>query len=178
LTITADSKSKEYGAANPSFTVTYTSLTNGDTSASLGGTLSFGAPAQSSAVGTYSGQIVPSGITSPNYTITYVNGTLTVTAAGTSVTASALPEPSTAGNVDTLSATVTTTVTGGIDPNNEGTVTFAEGLTTLCTTPVLAGNSASCTFSGFTVLVHSITATYNPSANFQTSSATFPHQVN
>jgi hypothetical protein len=175
LTITADPKSKVYGAANPTFTVAYSGFVNGETSAVLGGTLTFGAPALNSPVGTYTGMIIPSGQTSTNYAITYANGTLQVTPAGTTVAGSALPEPS--GATGTLSATVTTTVAGGINPNNEGTVTFSEGTTTFCTTPVLTGNVGSCTYNAFATGNHTITATYNPSANFVTSSSTFPHTV-
>jgi hypothetical protein len=259
LTITAQDASRSYGAANPSFTVTYSGFVNGETASSLGGVVTFTAPATASSVGTYTGQIVPSGLTSTNYAITYVNGTLTITqaaltitaddqsraygagnpsltvtptglvngdtlvsigvtpalttialtttgvgsypisisgpastinyaisylggtltitAAGTSVTVSALPEPSTAGSIDTLSATVATTVAGGINPNTEGTVTFSEAGTTLCTTGTLSGNTASCTYNAFLAGTHTITATYNPSANFLTGSSTNFHLV-
>jgi hypothetical protein len=100
-----------------------------------------------------------------------------VNPAPVTVAASASPEPSVLNATVTLSATVTTTVAGGINPNNEGTVTFSEGPTTFCTTPVLTGNAGSCTYA-FTAGTHTIAATYNPSTNFLTSSATFPHQVN
>ncbi len=77
LTITANNASKIYGAVNPAFSVTYAGFVNGDTPASLGGTLAFTTPATAaSPVATY--PITPSGLTSPNYTITFVNGTLTV----------------------------------------------------------------------------------------------------
>jgi hypothetical protein len=100
-----------------------------------------------------------------------------VNPASVTVAASASPEPSVLNATVTLSATVTTTVAGGINPNNEGTVTFSEGAT-FCTTPVLTGNSGSCTFSGFSAGPHTVKATYNPSANFLTGSQSFPHQVN
>src|SRR6202163_1601450 len=78
LTVSANDASKVYGAANPTFTVGYTGFTNGDTAGSLGGTLGFSAPPANSAVGPYAGEIVPSGLASTNYSISYVNGTLTV----------------------------------------------------------------------------------------------------
>jgi hypothetical protein len=77
LSVTADDKTKVYGAADPAFTVTYSGFVNGDGSASLGGTLTFTrAPGEN--VGSY--VITPSGLTSTNYTITFNTGTLTITA--------------------------------------------------------------------------------------------------
>jgi hypothetical protein len=101
-----------------------------------------------------------------------------VNPASVTVAASASPEPSVLNATVTLSATVTTTVAAGINPNNEGTVTFSEGAMTFCATPVLTGNSGSCTFSAFSAGAHTVKATYNPSANFLTGSQSFPHQVN
>jgi hypothetical protein len=91
LTITADDKSRPTGVANPPFTATYSGLVQGsnnvaswngtvtinDTPASLGGALAFATPATpSSPAGTYN--ITPSGQTSTNYAIAYVDGSLTV----------------------------------------------------------------------------------------------------
>src|SRR6202035_833938 len=177
LTITADNQSRAYGASNPSLTDTPTGLVNGDTLGSIGVTPVLSTLATTtSSVASYA-MTVSGPASTTNYAITYVNGTLTITAAGTSIAASVLPEPSTAGATDTLSTTVTTTVAGGIDPNNEGTVTFSEGATTLCTTATLIGNSGSCTYSAFTAGTHTITATYNPSTNFLTSSSATSHVV-
>jgi hypothetical protein len=80
LTITANNASRLYGAADPSFTASYSGFVNGDTSAALGGTLTCaGNDTPGSPAGTYA--INCSGQTSPNYSITYVQGTLTITAA-------------------------------------------------------------------------------------------------
>jgi hypothetical protein len=77
LTVTTVAATKIYGAANPAFTVTYATWLNGDTAAVLGGTLVFTTTATvSSAVGSY--DVTPGGLTSSNYTITFVKGTLTV----------------------------------------------------------------------------------------------------
>jgi len=86
LTVTADDASKIYGAPNPTFTVHYSGLVNGDTAASLGGTVTLTAPGPASPAGTYTGQIVAAGLTSSNYQISYVNGTLTVTPAPLTIT--------------------------------------------------------------------------------------------
>jgi MBG domain (YGX type) len=86
LSITADAKTKTYGAADPVFTVTYTGFVNGETTAVLGGTLAFTrVPGEN--VGSY--LITPSGLTSGNYTIAFNTGTLTITKAALSITADA-----------------------------------------------------------------------------------------
>src|SRR5207247_7400960 len=86
LTITADDKSKTYGAANPALTVSYSGFVNGDTAASLttAPTVTTTALASSHA-GTY--PITASGAVAADYTISYVAGTLTVNAAALTVTA-------------------------------------------------------------------------------------------
>ena len=86
LTVTADNKSMTYGGALPAFTSSYSGFVNGDTAASLGGTLAYSTTATStSPAGPY--PVTPSGLTSTNYAITFANGTLTVTPANLIVTA-------------------------------------------------------------------------------------------
>ncbi len=80
LTVTAQGATRLYGAANPGFSVNITGFANSDTGAMLGGTLGFSTPAVAgSGVGSYA--ITPSGLTSANYTIHFVNGSLSVTRA-------------------------------------------------------------------------------------------------
>jgi Tol biopolymer transport system component len=86
LTITASDATKVYGDPNPPFAVQYDGFVNGEMASVLSGSLSIAAPAATSRVGTYTGQLVPSGLTSANYAITYVNGTLTITPAPITVT--------------------------------------------------------------------------------------------
>ncbi len=78
LNITADNKSKNYdGLVYSPFTVTYNGFVLGQSSTSLGGTLAFsGSATTSTDVGAYT--IIPSGLTSTNYAITYYNGTLII----------------------------------------------------------------------------------------------------
>lgn len=87
LTITASNGAQQYGGPTPALNnVTYNGFVNGDTAASLGGTLTCTTTAtQSSPVGSY--PITCSGLSSPNYTITYLPGTLSITPAGLTVTA-------------------------------------------------------------------------------------------
>ena len=87
LTVTADNQTKVYGAANPTLTHTTTGFVNGDNEGDLTGSITCSTPAdQTSPVASY--PITCSGATSTKYTISYVAGTLTVTTATLTVTAS------------------------------------------------------------------------------------------
>jgi hypothetical protein len=78
LTVTADSKTGPHGVMFPAFTASYATFVNGDTPASLGGTLTFTTTASAaSPAGDY--PITPAGLTSPNYLITFVPGVLHLT---------------------------------------------------------------------------------------------------
>ena len=83
LTITADDKSKTYGDDDPAFTVSYEGFRRGDTASVVSG-LNISREAGEN-VGQYA--ITPSGATAGNYTITFVNGTLTINPAPLTITA-------------------------------------------------------------------------------------------
>ena len=77
LVITADDKSKRFISQNPTLTASVEGLANSDTLQSLSGTLKITTTAGLlSLPGSYA--ITPSGVTSPNYNITFENGTLTI----------------------------------------------------------------------------------------------------
>lgn len=77
LTIAADNKTKFEGQANPALTITYTGFITGENASNLLTPAIIATTAvQASPAGTY--PITVSGATSNNYTITFVNGTLTV----------------------------------------------------------------------------------------------------
>jgi parallel beta-helix repeat protein/predicted outer membrane repeat protein len=79
LRISANNATRQVGTANPAFSVSYNGLVNGETTAVLSGTLAFSTTATlASPVGSYS--IIPSGLTSSNYAIEFIAGTLTITA--------------------------------------------------------------------------------------------------
>jgi len=80
LTVTADDKTREYGQANPEFTMTYNGFAAGETAENLTtAPVAACAATADSLPGAYA--IVPAGGVSGNYDFTYVNGTLTVTTA-------------------------------------------------------------------------------------------------
>ncbi|WOK08227.1 MBG domain-containing protein [Imperialibacter roseus] len=84
LTVTAEDKTKEYGAADPVNTVTYAGFISGEGATDLGGTLSFSRTAGEDA-GNYA--ITPGGLTSNNYTISFVAGDLEITKKALTITA-------------------------------------------------------------------------------------------
>jgi hypothetical protein len=80
LTVRAEDKSKVYGAALPAFTAAYQGFVLGEGPGVLGGSLTFTTPATvDSVVGQYS--LTPSGLSSSNYRITFVDGKVNVTPA-------------------------------------------------------------------------------------------------
>ena len=86
LTITADSQTKLYGAPLPSLTATYSGLVDGDTASSLATPPTLSTPATAgSPVALYA--ITAAGAADPNYTISYVAGTLSITPAPLTITA-------------------------------------------------------------------------------------------
>jgi hypothetical protein len=86
LTVTAENKTKTYGAPLPAFTASFSGFLNGDTAAVLTAPVAFSTTAtERSAVGTY--PITPSGAASPNYTLSFKPGALTVSRALLTVTA-------------------------------------------------------------------------------------------
>lgn len=80
LTITANNVSVVINQNIPSFTVSYSGFVSGDDESCLLGTLSFDTDYENGmGAGNYT--ITPSGLSSQNYTIEFINGTLTVTSA-------------------------------------------------------------------------------------------------
>ncbi len=85
LTVTAMNHSITYGDAPANNGVTYTGFVNEETASVLGGTLGYDySYTQYADVGTY--HITPSGLTSDNYNISFVDGTLTVAQKGVALT--------------------------------------------------------------------------------------------
>lgn len=86
LTATADDKTVTYGDAVPEYTVTYAGWQGADDANVLTGKITFACEyAPTSNVGEYA--IVPSGVDAANYSITFVNGKVTVNQAPLMITA-------------------------------------------------------------------------------------------
>jgi gliding motility-associated-like protein len=109
LTITAVNQTRTYGDANPDFTLTYDGFVNGQTVDDLETlpTASTTATVLSN-VGTY--DITVGGGSDPNYTLTYVNGSMTITPAV--LTATADSKTTTYGTIPPYTITYTGFVNG------------------------------------------------------------------
>lgn len=85
LTVTVKPSNSVYGDALPPFTVGYAGLAGFDSPSALVGSLGFTTPATSvSHPGQY--QVTAGGLSSPNYSITFIDGTLTIAPAALVVT--------------------------------------------------------------------------------------------
>ena len=85
LAITADDKSFLFGSPLATFTASFNAFASGESVANLSGTLTFTIKNSLNVAVPYNGStpastytIVPSGVTSTNYNISFVNGTLTI----------------------------------------------------------------------------------------------------
>jgi hypothetical protein len=118
LTITADDQAKVAGDPVPTLTASYAGFVNGDDPSSLSTPVS---------LSTYSGNtagsypIVPAGATTANYSITFVNGTLTVSPAAVAALAVSVPATATAGQGFDLTVRAVDPY-GNVDPTYAGTV--------------------------------------------------------
>jgi hypothetical protein len=148
-------------------------LVNGDTFASLSGALAFATSATAqSPVGTY--PVTPSGLSSPNYVIAFVPGTLTVVRGGVTVTVLTSPAPSGLNQPVTFTANVGAAAPAAGTPG--GTVRFFDGATLLGSRALAAG-SASLTTAGLTAGVHTIQAAYDGDASFVAGAGATSHTV-
>lgn len=86
LTVTADSESRTYGAVNPALGASYAGFVDGEGPGDLTGTLTCATTATTqSPVGNYA--VACEGLSSPNYAIDWVEGSLAVTPAELTITA-------------------------------------------------------------------------------------------
>ena len=159
LTVTVTNASRQYGQGNPAFSYTVTgTLVNGDTYA----TAVTGVPVYSttatvtSPVGNYPISIA-GGLSSANYSLAFMNGTLTVSKGTPSVTLVSSQNPST----PAASVTFTATLSAGAT----GTVTFLDGATVMGIGPV-SGGTANFPTSTLSIGTHSITAAYSGDGNY------------
>lgn len=173
LIVRANDVAKVFGAPVPGFSATFTGFVNYDIPASLGGSLLLSSAANAgSPVGLY--PIVPSGLSSPNYAISFVNGTLSIARASVGVVVSASPSPSGFDQPMTFTASVAAAPPGAGQPT--GSVRFFDGSTLLGSAQVVGG-SAALTTAGLDVGPRSITAQYDGDPSFDPGSATATHLV-
>ncbi len=169
LTITANSESMNYGGPVPALTASYSGFVNNDNSSSLTTKPTLTTTATpSSPTGTY--PITVSGAVDPNYTITYVNGTMTV--GGATLTITATNASMTYGG--TIPA-LTVSYSGFINGDNASSLTAAPTVTTSAT-PTSNAGAYPITVSGavdpnYTIVYVQGTLTINPASLHVTANA-------
>ena len=171
ITVTADAKSKVFGAVDPALTyqITGGSLAFQD---AFSGTLS---RATGENVGSYA--IYQNTLTAgSNYNLTYVGANLTISQASTSTVVVSSVNPSVFGQNVTFTATVNVTAPGSTTvASPTGTVTFYDSGTAIGTGTLVvsAGNDqATYTTSALGTASHTITAAYTSGdGNFNASPA-------
>ena len=106
LTIAANNAARRYGANYSAFSANFSGFVNGDTSSALAGLLGCATTAvPNSPVGTY--PIMCAGLSSPNYAISFINGTLSVVPEPTSVALAFSPLSIMVGQSTTATVTLT-----------------------------------------------------------------------
>ncbi|HJZ71897.1 MAG TPA: Ig-like domain repeat protein [Vicinamibacterales bacterium] len=172
LTVRTLDTAKPFGAALPPFTAGGSGFVNGDSMASLSGTVAFSTPATAaSPVGIYA--VTPSGVTSGNYSIAFAAGTLTISPATTSVAVMSSANPSGFNQAVTFSASVAVVAGAG---NPTGTIEFRDGSTRLGTV-TLASGSAALSTNGLSAGSHSISAMYSGDPSFAGATQSMTHLV-
>ena len=134
LTITANNQTTNYGQALPSLTISYSGFTNGDNAASLTNAPDIGSSGTSSSpAGTY--PITASGAVGPNYNISYVAGTLSVSKVPLTVTAD-----NQAINLGQAIPILTATYNGFVNGDNTASLTTAASVSTTATSSSPVGS--------------------------------------
>ena len=170
LAIRANDAAKYYGEELPTFTASGVGFVNGDTLTTLGGTLGFTTSATAtSAVGTYA--VTPGGLSSPNYAITFIDGTLTISKATTTLTLSSAPNPSKPNETVELRVSVGVaapgagTPTGSVEFRQDGVLLDIEKLK----------NGVATLEVAFRKGTYAISAVYSGDGNFNGSASATTH---
>jgi hypothetical protein len=147
LTVTANNATQAVGAANPPFTASYSGFVNGDSAVTSGSPAFSTTVTPSSPAGLYPIVVSQGTLTDPNYTFSFVNGTLSVVGAPTiSMTTSAVLSEVASGYQAII--TVTNTGSGPASNVSLNTATLGSGAGSPLPQSVAtlgAGNSATFT---------------------------------
>ncbi len=186
LTVTANNQSRSYGAANPTFTASYSGFVNQDTASALSGEPSLTTTAHpGSDIGSYPITAGVGTLSAANYDFTFVDGTLTVNKAATSAALASSLAPASFGQAITLTATVSsgthnstsTRQLSTISPSSPtGNVLFFDGANLLGTI-ALSNGSASFSTSSLDATNHSLTAVYAGDDNYESSTSVAITQI-
>lgn len=154
VTVTAENKTMNYGDNAPTYTSTISGVISGDTAYT--GSVSYTVKNSGGTTlivnqilphGTYT--IIPSGLTAAaNYTITYVNGTLTVNKATPTISLTAKTGMTYNGLAKSSNAATVTLKNG---ESYSGTITYTYYSNSTCTTQVTTSNSGAASAGGMPV---------------------------
>ena len=170
LTVTVNNATRAFGQGNPAFSYTVTgTLVNNDTYATaVTGVPVFSTPATvTSPVGNY--PVSVTGLSSANYVIGFVNGTLAVTKGTPAVILTSSLNPSTYQQGVTFTATLSAGATG--------TVGFQDGTAVFCNAVAVADSTANCASATLAAGTHPITAVYSGDSNYNGANSTVLSQV-
>ena len=141
ITVTADNKSRAYGAADPAFTATYSGFAYGENNSVITGAPTFTTSADASSTeGSYNITPIVTGLSAANYNFTAAPGTLAVGIASQSITFNPLAAKTYGDATFTLSAT------GGASGNP---VTFSSSNTSVAT---ISGTTVTIVGAGTTAI--------------------------
>jgi hypothetical protein len=161
-----------YGGTVPTITASYAGLKNGALAPATPPTCSTMATS-TSAVGSYASTCA--GAADPNYTFSYVAGSVTVAKAATTIAVTSSANPSVHGQLVTFTATVSRTGTGVVPT---GTVQFRyDGVNLGVPQPLSAAGVATAGISGLTTATHSIVAIYSGDTRYLASTSAALSQV-
>jgi uncharacterized repeat protein (TIGR02543 family) len=164
LAVTADNKTKVYdGQVFTGFTVSYTGFVSGENAGNLQGTLSFSGNAVTAVnAGTY--QIIPGGLTSNNYTITFVNGTLSITRASLTITADDKTKVYDGQLFTAFTVSYSGFISGEGPGNLQGTLTFSGNATTAINVGAYIINPGGLTSNNYNISYSPGTLSITPAA--------------
>ncbi len=168
LYVTADDVSRPAGQANPVFSASFHGFVLGQDASVLSGLLGFNTAATAkSPAGAYA--IVPEGLSASDYTITYVGGELTITAAAVSIDVASSPAAPTYGEPVTFTARVVPAQAGTLSPT--GNVQFLiDGAPFRAPVALIDGVASSPSLDTLTPGPHTLAAVYLGDASFAAGS--------
>ena len=159
LTVTANNTNRIYGAANPTFIVSYSGFVNNENIGLLSGTPSLTTTAApTSNVGTYPIVATNGSLSAVNYTFIFVNGKLAVTPAASTLVISSSANP--VGYLDAVS------FTGTVSTAATGNLIFLAGNAPFSTNTIGSGSATSSIVNTLPRGANTITAIYSGDGNF------------
>ncbi len=176
LLVTADHKTNIFGAPLPAYTASYSGFKLSDTAASLTTPVSLTSPAiQSSPVGTYA--ITPADAASPNYTVSFVNGTLYIIGAQSTGALASSANPAAQGANVTFTYALSPVAPSTATPS--GTVTFkTNGVIATSTAAINGSGVASYSTTELPHGLSTITAEYAGDGNFSGATNSLTQNIN